>query len=550
MIFLHTLPNWTEPLCLSNKEVFSIRTQTFLSSRRICKTMNRKIQSALISVFYKDGLEPIVQKLHELGVQLYSTGGTQEFIVKTGIPCTPVEDVTSYPSILGGRVKTLHPKVFGGILARRDFKDDQQNVLDFDIPLLDLVIVDLYPFEETVKSTQDEKAIIEKIDIGGVSLIRAAAKNFKDVLIVASRNQYGDLTSLLDQQNGETTIENRKKYAAAAFAECAHYDVAIASYFNQEGSDSFHLSISHKQPLRYGENPHQTAAFYGDLKSLFEKLNGKELSYNNLVDVDAACQLVKDLSENMTELPTKKAAFAIIKHTNVCGVAVAEDVAGAWTNALAGDPESAFGGVLVTNETITLEVAQKINELFFEILIAPSYDAEALNLLKGKKNRIILLQKQAFAPQKEYKRIFNGVLVQDADGTNFAAWKESGGRECTAGEKQNLEFANLVCKHLKSNAIALVKDSKLIGKGCGQTSRIDALRQALEKARQFGFGLDGAVLASDAFFPFDDCAKMAKEAGITAIIQPGGSMRDNDTINYCKENNMALVLTETRHFRH
>jgi phosphoribosylaminoimidazolecarboxamide formyltransferase/IMP cyclohydrolase len=512
--------------------------------------MNRKIQSALISVFYKDGLEPIVQKLHELGVQLYSTGGTQEFIVKTGIPSTPVEDVTSYPSILGGRVKTLHPKVFGGILARRDFKDDQQNVLDFDIPLLDLVIVDLYPFEETVKSTQDEKAIIEKIDIGGVSLIRAAAKNFKDVLIVASRNQYGDLTNLLEQQNGETTIENRKKYAAAAFAECAHYDVAIASYFNQEGSDSFHLSLSDKQPLRYGENPHQNAAFYGDLKGLFEKLNGKELSYNNLVDVDAACQLMKDLGDNAANSSSKKAAFAIIKHTNVCGVAVADELATAWTNALAGDPESAFGGVLVTNETITAEVAQKINELFFEILIAPSYDAEALTLLKGKKNRIILLQKQAFAPQREYKRIFDGVLVQDADTTNYAAWKESGGRECTPEEKQNLEFANLVCKHLKSNAIALVKDNKLIGKGCGQTSRIDALRQALEKAKQFGFDLEGAVLASDAFFPFDDCARMAKEAGINAIIQPGGSLRDNDTINYCKENEMALVLTETRHFKH
>ena len=512
--------------------------------------MNRKIKSALISVFYKDGLEPIVQKLHELGVQLYSTGGTQEFIVKTGIPCTAVEDVTSYPSILGGRVKTLHPKVFGGILARRDFEDDQQNVLDFDIPLLDLVIVDLYPFEETVKATQDEKAIIEKIDIGGVSLIRAAAKNFKDVVIVASRNQYSGLKQLLEQKQGETSIEDRKKYAAAAFAECAHYDVAIASYFNQSDADSFHLSISEKQSLRYGENPHQNAAFYGDINALFEKLNGKELSYNNLVDVDAACQIVKDLSTLESASSSGKAAFAIIKHTNVCGVAVAGNVTDAWTNALAGDPESAFGGVLITNQAITREVAQKINELFFEILIAPAYDAEALTLLKGKKNRILLLQKQPFSPTREYKRILDGVLVQDADATNYAAWKESGARPCTEAEKKDLEFGNLVCKHLKSNAIALVKDNRLIGKGCGQTSRIDALRQAIDKARHFGFDLSGTALASDAFFPFDDCARMAHEAGITAIIQPGGSVRDNDTISYCKDNNIALVLTETRHFKH
>ncbi|WP_276132683.1 bifunctional phosphoribosylaminoimidazolecarboxamide formyltransferase/IMP cyclohydrolase [Polluticoccus soli] len=503
--------------------------------------MNRRIQSALISVFYKDGLEPIVRKLNELGVTIYSTGGTQTFIEQLGIPCTAVETVTSYPSILGGRVKTLHPKVFGGILARRDFEDDQKHVAEYEIPLLDLVIVDLYPFEETVKSTNDEKTIIEKIDIGGVSLIRAAGKNYKDVCIVASRNQYGSLLELLQSQNGETTIENRRAFAAAAFAECAHYDVAIASYFNQEHSSSFQMSVGNEKSLRYGENPHQSAAFYGDIDAIFDKLNGKELSYNNLVDTDAACQIISEFS---------KPAFAIIKHTNVCGVAERGDVVSAWEAALAGDPESAFGGVLITNQPITLEVAQKINELFFEILVAPSFNEDALALLKGKKNRILLLQKESFFPQREYKRILNGVLVQEADKTNYAEWMEAGAQDTTDEQKQDLVFANIVCKHLKSNAIALVKDKQLIGKGCGQTSRIDALRQALDKSKQFGFKLEGAVLASDAFFPFDDCARMAHEAGIKAIIQPGGSMRDNDTIQYCKEQGMALVLTQTRHFKH
>ncbi|MCD6062653.1 MAG: purH [Flavipsychrobacter sp.] len=503
--------------------------------------MNRRIQSALISVFYKDGLEPIVRKLNELGVTIYSTGGTQTFIEQLGIPCTAVEDITSYPSILGGRVKTLHPKVFGGILARRDFEDDQKHVAEYEIPLLDLVIVDLYPFEETVKNTTDEKTIIEKIDIGGVSLIRAAGKNYKDVCIVASRNQYSGLLELLQSQNGETTIENRRAFAAAAFAECAHYDVAIASYFNKDNSSSFQMSIGNEKSLRYGENPHQSAAFYGDIDALFEKLNGKELSYNNLVDIDAASQIIAEFSGP---------AFAIIKHTNVCGVAERNDVVSAWESALAGDPESAFGGVLITNQPITIAVAQKINELFFEILVAPSFNEDALALLKGKKNRILLLQKETFYPQREYKRILNGVLVQEADKTNYADWMEAGAQNATDAEKEDLVFANIVCKHLKSNAIALVKDKQLIGKGCGQTSRIDALRQALDKSKQFGFSLQGAVLASDAFFPFDDCAKMADEAGIKAIIQPGGSMRDNDTIQYCKDHGMALVLTQTRHFKH
>lgn len=504
--------------------------------------MNRSIKSALISVFYKDGLEPIVRKLNELGVTIYSTGGTQTFIEQLGIPCVAVETVTSYPSILGGRVKTLHPKVFGGILARRDFEDDQKHVKEYEIPLLDLVIVDLYPFEETVRSTSEEKAIIEKIDIGGVSLIRAAGKNYKDVCIVASRNQYAELLDLLNTKNGESAIEDRRKFAAAAFTECAHYDVAIADYFNRGNETTeFQLAVANKQPLRYGENPHQPAAYYGDIEAMFEKLNGKELSYNNLVDIDAAAQVIYEF---------KGTTFAIIKHTNVCGVAERNNVVEAWDAALAGDPESAFGGVLVTNHAVTLEVAQKINELFFEILLAPAYNEDALALLKSKKNRILLRQKQIFFPEREFKRVLNGVLVQAADTVNTAEWNESGARNTTEAERADLEFANKVCKHLKSNAIALVKNRQLVGKGCGQTSRIDSLRQSLDKAKQFGFDLNGAVLASDAFFPFDDCARMAHEAGITALIQPGGSMRDNDTIQYCKANHMALVMTGTRHFKH
>lgn len=504
--------------------------------------MDRRMTSALISVFYKDGLEPIVRKLQELGVSLYSTGGTQSFIEQLGIPCHSVEGVTGYPSILGGRVKTLHPKVFGGILYRRDLAEDVAQVQEFEIPNLDLVIVDLYPFEETVRQTTDEKSIIEKIDIGGVSLIRAAGKNHKDVVIVASRNQYGELLQVLESGNGNTTLAERRHFASLAFAECAHYDVAIADWFNKDtNSDYWQFSRSNKQSLRYGENPHQPAAFYGSLDDIFEKLNGKELSYNNLVDADAACQVISEFADT---------AFAIIKHTNVCGVAVRNTVAEAWDAALAGDPESAFGGVLVTNRTVTEDVAVKINELFFEILIAPSFDEAALAILRSKKNRILLVQKQAFYPTKEYKRIFNGVLVQDADNKNYTEWTEAGARPCTEGEKADLLFANIVCKHLKSNAISIVKDRQLIGKGCGQTSRIDALRQALDKTKQFGFSTSGAVLASDAFFPFDDCVRMAHEAGIDAVIQPGGSIRDADSIKFCKENGMAMVITQLRHFKH
>ncbi|MEI8279274.1 MAG: bifunctional phosphoribosylaminoimidazolecarboxamide formyltransferase/IMP cyclohydrolase [Bacteroidota bacterium] len=504
--------------------------------------MNHTIKSALISVFYKDGLEPIVRSLNNLGVTIYSTGGTQAFIEKLGIPCIAVESVTNYPSILGGRVKTLHPKVFGGILARRENSEDRKHLMEYDIPLLDLVIVDLYPFEETANKTNDEDAIIEKIDIGGVSLIRAAAKNFKDVCVIASRNQYADLLDKLNKDKGDISLEDRKRFASVAFAECAHYDVAIADYFNRStDTSSFQLSISSKLSLRYGENPHQPAVFYGELGELFEQLNGKALSYNNLVDINAACQLISEF-----KFPT----FAIIKHTNVCGVAERDTVDAAWDAALAGDKESAFGGVLITNRNIDAQVAKKINELFFEILIAPSFDEEALSILRSKKNRILLKQIQEFYPSREYKCVLNGVLVQEVDKTNFTEWKEVGARPCTEAEVADLTFANIICKHLKSNAIALVKNKQLIGKGCGQTSRVDALRQSLEKAKQFGFSLKGATMASDAFFPFDDCIRMAHEAGITAVIQPGGSVRDNDSIQYCMANNMAMVLTQTRHFKH
>lgn len=504
--------------------------------------MELQINSALISVFNKTGLEPIVRKLNELNIKIYSTGGTQNFIEQLGINCTSVEDITHYPSILGGRVKTLHPKVFGGILARRNNSSDKSQLLEYEIPLFDLVIVDLYPFEETVRNTDNETEIIEKIDIGGVSLIRAAAKNHQDVCVVASTKQYNQLLELLESKKGFTTIENRKKFASYAFTECAHYDVAIAEYFNKtEETDSFQISIGNKQTLRYGENPHQSGSFYGDISELFNKISGKELSFNNLADIDAACKLMKDFS-----IPV----FAIIKHTNVCGIACKDTVEEAWTAALSCDPESAFGGVLITNQTINLGVAEKINDLFFEILISPSFDADALELLKNKKNRILLQQKKALTNTKEYKSILNGVLVQDTDNCNYLEWKEAGARCSEELEREDLLFANTVCKHLKSNAIAIVKNKQLIGKGCGQTSRIDALRHAIDKAQKNGFSLQNAVMASDAFFPFSDCVEIAHEAGIVAVIQPGGSVRDNDSIKFCREKNMVMILTQTRHFKH
>lgn len=506
--------------------------------------MNKKIQSALISVFYKDGLEPLVKQLAELGVTIYSTGGTQQFIEKLNIPVVPVEQLTTYPSILGGRVKTLHPAVFGGILGRRDNETDVQEMQQYNIPVIDLVIVDLYPFEETVASTSDEKLIIEKVDIGGPSMIRGAAKNFKDVLVVAAKKDYAEVEELLRNQQGETTIEQRRNFAARAFEIVAHYDVAIARYFNDGNGQYFLESLADPKIMRYGENPHQTGIFYGNASQLFEQLNGKELSYNNFVDVDAAYQLINEFPDSTT------VTFGIIKHTNVCGVASRTSSKESWDAALAGDPESAFGGVLVTNGTIDKATAEAINEIFFEVLIAPAFDEDALAILRSKKNRILLQLKAQPQRKVQYKSVLNGVLVQGTDEGNYADWKEAGGRNTTAAEKDDLLFANLICKHLKSNAIALVKNKQLIGKGCGQTSRIDSLRQSIEKARQFNFDLNGAVLASDAFFPFNDCVQLGHEAGIHAFIQPGGSIRDNDSIEYCKQHNLAMVITGLRHFKH
>lgn len=508
--------------------------------------MNKKIKSALISVYYKDGLEPVVKELSRLGVTIYSTGGTQKFIEELGIDVVPVEKLTGYPSILGGRVKTLHPLVFGGILGRRDLETDVREMTEYKIPEIDLVIVDLYPFEETLASTDEEKLIIEKIDIGGPSMIRAAAKNFKDVLVVAAKKEYEPLEELVKSQNGETTVEQRKSFAAKAFEVVAHYDVAIAHYFTTDDARYFLQSVNAPKAMRYGENPHQQGVFFGNLSELFEQLNGKELSYNNLVDVDAAILLISEFIEEKTS----DKIFAIIKHTNVCGVAARTSVADAWKDALAGDPESAFGGVLITNATVDEATALAINELFFEVLISPSFDEKALTILKSKKNRILLQLNHLPAATQQYRSILNGVLKQDIDKGNFSTWKESGGRETTDEEKADLAFANIICKHLKSNAIALIKNKQLVGKGCGQTSRIDALRHAIEKARQFGFNLSGAVMASDAFFPFDDCIRMGHAAGIEAYIQPGGSIRDKDSIAYATAHNLALVLTGMRHFKH
>jgi AICAR transformylase/IMP cyclohydrolase PurH (only IMP cyclohydrolase domain in Aful) len=506
--------------------------------------MNKKVQSALISVFYKDGLEPIVQLLHQLGVTIYSTGGTQDFIQKLGIPVVPVENLTGYPSILGGRVKTLHPSVFGGILGRRDNETDVQEMSQYKIPEIDLVIVDLYPFEETVaKATpgSGEAPIIEKIDIGGPSMIRAAAKNFKDVLVVAAKKEYALLQELLSDQKGETTLEQRRAFAAKAFEVVAHYDIAIYNYFNPQQEWSI-VNKGVQQILRYGENPHQRAGFYGDLSKVFMQLHGKEISYNNLVDIDAAIQLISEFSE---------CTFAIIKHTNVCGIASRPQLVDAWKAALAGDPESAFGGVLVCNQPLDVATAEAINEIFFEVLIATSFLPGALQVLQSKKNRILLqLNTNWKQEQKMHKSVLNGTLMQDTDEGNYKKWEETGGRETTEAEKSDLIFANLVCKHLKSNAIALVKNKQLIGKGCGQTSRVDALRHAIEKSKQFSFDLQGAVLASDAFFPFDDCVRIGHAAGITAFIQPGGSVRDKDSIEYCKQHNLAMVMTDMRHFKH
>jgi phosphoribosylaminoimidazolecarboxamide formyltransferase/IMP cyclohydrolase len=548
--------------------------------------MNKKITSALISVFYKDGLEPVVQQLKNQGATIYTTGGTQKFIEDLGIEVVPVENLTTYPSILGGRVKTLHPAVFGGILGRRNNETDIKDMKDYNNPEIDLEIVDLYPIQETVKQTTDEKSIIEKIDIGGPSMIRAAAKNFVDLTVIASKDDYSKLVSLLQDQKGEISLEQRRAFAAKAFSIVADYDIAINNYFNADSPLTV-FGNEQKTVLRYGENPHQTAIFFGDLKECFDQLHGKEISYNNLVDIDAAIELIKEFGLPLTPsnrggtanaqnqikqetfntnkdaqsgeaselmaFPSGRsgwATFAIIKHTNVCGIANRSSVEEAWKDALAGDPESAFGGVLVTNAQVDAATAEAINEIFFEVLIAPSFSSDALEKLKAKKNRILLQLKNTDTTKNIYKNAVNGSLQQGKDAGNFEKWEEVGGRESTKEEKEDLIFSNIVCKHLKSNAIALIKNKQLIGKGCGQTSRIDALRHAVEKAKQFNFDLNGAVMASDAFFPFNDCVQLGHEAGIAAFIQPGGSIRDKDSIQYCKENNLVMVMTGMRHFRH
>ncbi len=516
----------------------------------------KKIKSVLISVFAKEGLEVVIAELAKFGITIYSTGGTQKFIEDHSIASVPVESLTTYPSILGGRVKTLHPVVFGGILGRRDVEQDLIEMKEYNIPEIDLVIVDLYPFEKTLEEELlkrssnerelDEAVIIEKIDIGGPSMIRAAAKNYKDIVVIADKDDYASLIELLQTQNGETNLVQRKAFAAKAFEVVMNYDIAINNYFN----GTVLQPLGEKYKLRYGENPHQTASFYGNPGEVFTQIHGKELSFNNLVDVDAAIQLMQEFKTTSTEHPSMP-VFAIIKHTNVCGAAARDTVKESWDAALAADPESAFGGVLICNKAIDKDTAEAIDKIFFEVLICPSYDTGALQLLKSKKNRILLeLKSRILKTKSQAKTILNGILVQETDEGNYRIWKEVGGRETTALEKEDLVFANIICKHLKSNTIALIKNKQLIGKGCGQTSRIDSLRNAIDKAKQFSFDLNGAVLASDAFFPFDDSVKMANAEGIKAFIHPGGSIRDKDSINYCIANNLAMVITEMRHFRH
>jgi len=503
----------------------------------------KKIKNALISVYYKDGLEKVLKKLNEHGVHIFSTGGTYEFIKEKGYEARTIESVTSYPSILGGRVKTLHPKVFGGILARRDTTGDQQQVKEYQIPLFDLVIVDLYPFEETVKSTTDETEIVEKIDIGGISLIRAAAKNYEDVLVIPSSAMYGELLELLDHDKGTTTLEERKYFAAQAFNISSHYDTLIFNWMNPGNIRAFKQNFAQPHELRYGENPHQKGIFYGDLDEVFEQLHGKAISYNNLLDLDAAMHLINDFEET---------TFAIIKHNNACGLASRENLTVAWKDALAGDPVSAFGGVLVTNKTIDEETAAEINKIFFEIIIAPDYDEKAFEILKTKKNRIILKKKSYQFPGFQYRSLLNGVLTQDKDLVTETPddLKTVTKKSPSNKEVEDLLFANKIVKHTKSNTIVLAKNKQLVGSGTGQTSRVDALKQAIEKAKAFQLELSGAVMASDAFFPFADSVEIADKAGITAVVQPGGSIRDADSVSYCDSHGVAMVFTGKRHFKH
>ena len=503
-----------------------------------------KLKSALISVFNKDGLEPIAKKLDKLGVKIYSTGGTELFLKKIGIPVIKVEDVTGYPSILGGRVKTLHPKIFGGILNRNDNNNDISDLKNYEIPNIDLVIVDLYPFEETVKSNQSEENIIEKIDIGGISLIRAAAKNFKDVMCVSSKDDYSDFLNILNNDKGEINLKYRKNFAFRAFNVSSHYDTAIFNYF-KEDNESLKASYKNGKELRYGENPHQKGMFYGDFNSMFEQLHGKELSYNNLLDVDAAVNLILEFYNDM---PT----FAILKHNNACGLASRNSLLSAYKDALAGDPVSAFGGVLISNKSIDVETAEEINKLFCEVVIAPGFEESAIKLLKSKKNRILLVLKNTDLNDQQLRTCLNGVLTQDKDTLTDSAtdFKTCTEKSPNKSEIKDLEFASKICKHTKSNTIVLAKNLQLISSGTGQTSRVDALKQAIEKSNNFKFDLNNSVMASDAFFPFPDCVEIAHKSGISSVIQPGGSIKDDLSIEYCNKNNISMVLTGTRHFKH
>lgn len=506
---------------------------------------SRLIRSALVSVYYKDGLDPILHELHRLGVALYSTGGTFQYIQSLGLPAIPVEEITGYPSILDGRVKTLHPAVFGGILARREPAHLEQ-LESYHLPEIDLVIVDLYPFEETVAGSASEEEIIEKIDIGGISLIRAAAKNYQGVAVVPSRQEYALFLNMLRETQGQLTLEHRRELARRAFKVSSNYDIAIFNYFNEGVADiAFKYSIHRSDILRYGENPHQNGVFFGDFEQIFDKLGGKAISYNNLLDIDAAVQI-------MRELRNAEPAFAILKHTNTCGLAVRPTLLEAWQTALACDPTSAFGGIFICNRPVDAPTAAEIDKLFYEVLIAPGFDDDALELLQAKKNRILLRIRDYFVRPRSFRSLLNGVVEQDTDLRIESPddYQVATLRAPTPQEVDDLLFAGIAVKHLKSNAIALVKNKQLIGMGCGQPSRVDALRQAIAKARAFGFDLQGAVMASDAFFPFPDCVEIADQAGITAVVQPGGSIKDQESIDYCNDHNMAMVLTGIRHFRH
>ncbi|MFH2142381.1 MAG: bifunctional phosphoribosylaminoimidazolecarboxamide formyltransferase/IMP cyclohydrolase [Bacteroidota bacterium] len=501
------------------------------------------IKSALISVWHKEGLDEIVKQLAKLNVTIYSTGGTKDYIEKIGVGVNSVEDYTKFPAILGGRVKTLHPKIFGGILARRENSGDVRQTKEHNIQMIDLVIVDLYPFEKTVKAGASEDEIIEKIDIGGISLIRAAAKNFKDVLIISSQDQYSELYDILTNKNGQTGIEERKEFAKKAFDNSSSYDSAIYNYFDNYQFSVFKQNISKRSKLRYGENPHQNGLFFGDFDDIFEKLNGKEISYNNLLDIDAAVNLISEFNEP---------CFAILKHNNACGISTCDNLLSAWQNALAADPLSAFGGVLITNKFIDIDSASEIDKLFFEVIIAKGYDPGVLDIFNQKKNRIILIQKDAQFDKMQFKTVLNGVLFQDKDNRteDISDMKSVTKNAPDSREFEDLVFANKIVKHSKSNAIVLVKNKKMIGSGIGQTSRVDALKQAILKAKNFGFDLKGSVMASDAFFPFADSVEIAHKSGISAIIQPGGSVRDKDSIEYCNNNNISMVFTGVRHFKH